>query len=370
MGIYLDNAATTSVFPQVSYLMDKYATRLFYNPSSVYTGGRKNRELIEKSRKTIAELINAEPEEIYFTSGGTESDNWACNEGKRRRGHIITDTIEHKAIINSLRDYPNVSYVKPDEKGVIHAGEIEKKIKKDTVMISVMMGNNEIGTIEPVDEIGNVAKNYGLIFHTDAVQAFGHMPIDVKKSAIDMMSASAHKFHGPKGCGFLYVRKGIDIMPYIAGGGQEKGKRSGTENVAGIIGMAKAAEICYANLEAWDKHLKSVNRYMTERLLKEIDGCILNGHETVRLSNNISICIKGINSRALIALLDIDGIYVSGGSACNTSHKKSYVLEEIGVRKEYIGGGIRISMDEGISLSQAEYTINRIKKHVSDLRSQ
>lgn len=369
MSLYLDNAATTYTYPEVAEIVKFYSVNQFYNPSAIYSAGSKIKEKIEEGRYIIARFINAKPNEIIFTSGGTESDNWACDYGKLTCGHIITSTIEHKAILKAFENYKNITYVKPDCEGVISPYSIEKSIKNDTTMISVMMANNEIGTIEPIDEIGFVAKNYNLVFHTDAVQAFGHIPIDVKKSNINIMSASSHKFHGPKGCGFIYVDKKVKLSPYIVGGGQENGMRSGTENVPGILGMVRAAELSYDRLQQKNEKMKKINMYIKKRILSEIDGCIYNGSSDKRLPNNLNFCFRGIDSGALITLLDMDGIYVSGASACNRDKNKSYVLTEIGVPEEYLGGSIRITIDERIGYRQADFIVNSIKKYVYYLRN-
>lgn len=369
MSIYLDSAATTYVYPEVAEIVKFYNVNNFYNPSATYSAGKNIKKELEGCRKSIAEMINAEPEEIYFTSGGTESDNWACSFAKKSGKHIITSTIEHKAILETLKNYKNVTYVKTDKEGFINPYSVRNAIKNDTVMITIMMANNEIGTIEPVDEIGKIASESNLIFHTDAVQAFGHINIDVQKSEINMLSASSHKFHGPKGCGFLYASKNIGIEPFIYGGGQENGMRSGTENIPGIMGMVKAAEISYGRMKLINNKMEKINKYIVNRLLNEVDGCIYNGSRTKRLSNNINLCFSGIDGTALLTLLDIKGIYASGASACNSRERKSHVLTAIGVPEEYIRGSIRMTLDERIDIKHAEYVVENIKRCVAYLRN-
>lgn len=365
--IYLDNAATTLMYPEVRDTVSYYE-KYFYNPSSPYSASKKIRKELEKARTKLADMINAQPEEIYFTSGGTESDNWACNHAKAKRGHIITTAIEHKAVLMPLNDYNNKTIIKPMPDGAVNVSAIEQAIKRDTVMISVMTANNETGTLQPVDEIGRLAKEYNIIFHTDAVQAFGHIKIDVKKIGADMLSASSHKFHGPKGCGFLYADKNTGIKPFIYGGGQERGQRSGTENVPGILGMVKAAEILHRIMDENNRKLRKINDYMTDRILNEIDDCICNGNRENRLSNNINVSFGNIDGKALLVLLDMEGVYVSGASACNGGKEKSYVLSSLGVPEKYADGTIRMTMDYTMNMKQADYVLNVLKKCVNYLR--
>lgn len=370
MGIYLDNAATTYVYPEVAELMRTYYTGDFFNPSAVYSAAGRVREKISAARKTIGDIINAEPEEIYFTSGGTESDNWVCNEAMNREGHIITTSIEHKAVLKTLEKYKKKTLVRPDDDGYVRTEDIISSIRNDTVLISVMMANNEIGTIQPVTKIGEIASEYGVIFHTDAVQTFGHMPVDVKKMKADMLSASAHKFHGPKGCGFLYVSHDTAVSPFIKGGGQEAGMRAGTENAAGIIGMAAAAEISVRKMKRDYEWQMKIRDYMIKRLTSEIDNARINGGTKKRLANNINISFKNVDGRALLVMLDIEGIYASGGSACNSGSPTSYVLKEINVPDDYINGSIRLTLSPDISVREADYVIMKIKKCVAHIREQ
>lgn len=367
MGIYLDNAATTYVYPEVVEIMKQYHKNNFYNPSAGYTNSRRVKEDISAARKTIANIINAEPEEIFFTSGGTESDNWVCNDAMRKRGHIITTTIEHKAVLVTLENYGRKTLVPPDEKGYVSPVKIRSAIRNDTVLVSVMTANNEIGTIQPVKKIGEMLVEYGILFHTDAVQAFSHIPIDVKEIHADMLSASAHKFHGPKGCGFLYLSKDAHVDAFIRGGGQESGKRAGTENVAGIMGMAYAAEISANRMKSEMEWLNKIKSYMTDRILKEIEDVRINGGEE-RLPNNMNFSFKDVDGSALLVMLEIEGIYGSGGSACNTGNKASYVLEEIKVPEDYIGGSVRLTTDSSMTMREAEYVVYKLKKCVDYLR--
>ena len=373
MGIYLDNAATTAMLPEVVEAMRPFYSGDFYNPSAGYVASKKVRVKIEEARERLAALINAEPEEIYYTSGGTESDNWACNEGIRKRGHIITSTIEHKAILEPLKAYENkggqISYVGVDSEGLIEPEHVRNLIRRNTVLITIMMANNEIGVIEPIGEIGNMAREYDVIFHSDAVQAFGHIPIDVSKLPVDMLSASAHKFNGPKGCGFIYIRKNTDIAPYIKGGGQERGMRSGTENVPGIIGMTVAAELSHKRMTKEREWNIRIRDYMLNRIRREIENVRLNGPKDKRLSNNISLSFKDVNANALLALLDIAGIYASAGSACNSKSGVSHVLQNIGVPKDYIYGTIRLTIGSFFTKKQADYVVDIIKQSVKVLRN-
>lgn len=367
MGIYLDNAATTYVYPEVVEIMKQYYKRNFYNPSAGYSGSRRIREDIDSARKTIADIINVQPEEIFFTSGGTESDNWVCNDAMSKKGHIITSTIEHKAMLMPIKDYMKKTLVSPDNYGYISPVRIRSAIRNDTVLVSIMTANNEIGTIQPIKAIGEMLKEYGILFHTDAVQAFAHIPIDVKTCHIHMLSASAHKFHGPKGCGFLYVSEDAGVSPFIRGGGQEYGKRAGTENVAGIIGMAVAAEISAKRMKMEKEWLEKIQKYITDRIISEIPDVIINGGKE-RLPNNMNFSFKDVDGSALLVMLEIEGIYASGGSACNSGSKASYVLEEIKVPEEYIRGSIRLTTDAGITMREADYVVYKIKQCVEYLR--
>lgn len=374
MGIYLDNASTTYMYKEVLDAMGPYLSGGFFNPSAGYSVSRKVRNVINNCREEIAALIGAKPDEIYFTSGGTESDNWACNEAIRRKCHIISTQIEHKAILNPLAAYGmsggKVTLVPVNEYGEVSPEVIRNCIKPGTGMISVMMANNEIGTIEPIEKIGHIAKEYGVMFHSDGVQAFGHIPINVDKYNLDMLSVSSHKFHGPKGVGFLYVRKDVDIASFIRGGGQEFNKRSGTENVPGIVGMTKAAIISSRNLDRSMPYLMGIRDYIISRLSERMPGIKINGAVKNRLPNNINFSIKGVDGQSMLALLDLEGIYASAGSACNTNKNGySHVLKAIGLEDKSIAGTIRLSLDESITRAKADYVIEaiiRISKKIKE----
>lgn len=373
MGIYLDNAATTYMFQEVIEAMWPYYSKEFYNPSAGYSDSKKVRNKIEQCRGELAAWIGASPEEIYFTSGGTESDNWVCSDAKRRRVHVITSTIEHKAMINPLNEYRQnggkVTFIPVDEEGRVNVDKIKKSINKNTGLISIMMANNEIGTIEPIQQIGHITREYGILFHSDAVQAFGHIPVDVDELNLDLMSVSSHKFHGPKGVGFLYVRKDARMKPMILGGSQEHNMRAGTENVPGIVGMTTAARISCVNMQRTISYLTKLRDYMIKRLKSEIPDIIFNGSETDRLPNNISFSVKDVEAQAVLVLLDMEGIYASAGSACNAINPEpSHVLKEIKVNPEYINGTIRISMDESFNTRKAEYVIEVLKRIVKKIR--
>ena len=374
MKIYLDNAATTPLMPEADRAMRAFVSDYFYNPSASYTFSKDVRKKIEEAREVIAGLIEAEPEEIFFTSGGSEGDNWAIKEGLYR-GHVITDAIEHKAVLNTVKSAPygRYSIIPVDRDGTVDINAIKKHMRRDTSMISIMYANNEIGTIEPIDCIANCAREYELLFHCDAVQAFGHIPLSMKKVNMDIMSTSAHKFNGPKGTGFIYIRKNTGIRPMIYGGGQEKNMRAGTENVPGIIGMAVAAKKSCERLKEKSQHMVVLSSYVIKRLITEIPDCRLNGPAPgeKRLPNNISISFKNIDGQSLLVLLDMKGIMASAGSACNSSEKKtSHVLKAIGVEKGYIDGTIRLTIDENFSYRTADYVINCIKESVNVLRNQ
>lgn len=372
MGIYLDNAATTYMYPEVIEAMWPYYSREFYNPSAGYSDSKRVRTKIEQCREIIADKIGAKSEEIFFTSGGTESNNWVCNDARRRRVHVVSTTIEHKAMLSPLSEYRQnggrVTLVSPDKYGVVSPESIKRAITYGTGLISVMMANNEIGTIEPIEQIGHMAKEYGIIFHSDGVQAFGHIPIDVNRLNLDMLSVSSHKFHGPKGVGFLYIRKDTGMKPLIYGGSQEHNMRAGTENVPGIVGMTVAAEISCKNMKKSSEYITKIRDYMIKRLTELVDNIKINGSIEKRLPNNISFSVKGIDAQSLLVLLDMEGIYASAGSACSgLSQDISYVLKEIRLDKEYATGTIRITMDESLSISRAERVVQIIAKSIKNI---
>lgn len=375
--IYADNAATTKMSERAKKVMLETADNFWENPSSLHSPGQKAAERLYKVREDIAKIIGAAPGEIYLTSGGSEADNQAlltaAKIGRRRKKmHIISTAIEHHAILHTLDALKNegfeITLVPVDEFGRVSPEDIKNAIKDDTVMVSVMFANNEIGTIEPIEEIAEVCKEKGVLFHTDAVQAAGHLKIDVKKMQIDMLSVSAHKFHGPKGVGFLYARKGIDLANVIYGGAQEKGKRGGTENLPAAAGMAEALAESYENLE--EKAAKT--RKVRDRIIKglsEIPHSALNGDPENRLCGNINFCFEGIEGESLLLLLDAKGIAASSGSACTSgSLDPSHVLLAIGRPHEVAHGSLRFSITEETTEEDADYIINATKEVVSYLR--
>lgn len=375
--IYMDNAATTKLRPEVVRAMLPYMGNRYANPSGAYTFSKDVRKDVEDARKRLAETINAEPEEIYITSGGTESDNWALKmaAAEHRGGHIITTKIEHHAILRTCqsleRNGIRVTYVGTDEQGIVRLSDIQRAVKPDTFLISVMAANNEIGTIQPIDKIGEFAQSRKILFHTDAVQAYTNIGIDVKKMHIDMLSTSAHKLNGPKGTGFLYVRKDCLKTPLIHGGGQERGMRSGTENTAGIIGFAKAAQIAMSNRDARISYEIKIRNYMTHRILNEIPFSRLNGHNSLRLPGNMNFSFQFVDGGTLIVMLDKQGICASAGSACSTGSKDpSHVLKAIGLPDELSFATVRFTINEDISKSEVDYVVNCLKKNIQELRDQ
>lgn len=375
--IYMDNAATTKLRPEVVRAMLPYMGNRYANPSGAYTFSRDVRKDVEDARKRLAETINAEPEEIYITSGGTESDNWALKmaAAEHRGGHIITTEIEHHAILRTCqsleRNGIRVTYVGTDEQGIVRLSDIQRAVKPDTFLISVMAANNEIGTIQPIDKIGEFAQRRKILFHTDAVQAYTNIGIDVKKMHIDMLSTSAHKLNGPKGTGFLYVRKDCLKTPMIHGGGQERGMRSGTENTAGIIGFAKAAQIAMSNRDARISYEIKIRNYMTHRILNEIPFSRLNGHNSLRLPGNMNFSFQFVDGGTLIVMLDKQGICASAGSACSTGSKDpSHVLKAIGLPDELSFATVRFTINEDITKNEVDYVVNCLKKNIQELRDQ
>ena len=376
--IYLDNAATTQVYPEVFEEMKPYFTEYYGNPSSVYQFAQESKNKVERAREEIAEMLNAKPEEIYFTGGGSESDNWALvatAETYAKKGkHIITSKIEHHAILHTCeylesRGY-EVTYLDVDENGLIDLEQLKKSIRKDTILISIMSANNEIGTIQPIAEIGKIAKEHEIFFHTDAVQAFGHIPIDVEEMQIDMLSASGHKIHGPKGIGFLYIRKNVRIGAFIHGGSQERGKRAGTHNVPGIVGLAAAAKIAKENLESNIKYETKLRDYAISRIENEIPFAVLSGHRTKRLPNNIHFCFRFIEGESMLILLDQAGICGSSGSACTSgSLDPSHVLLAIGRPHEIAHGSLRLTLSEKNTKEEIDKVVDELKKIIERLRS-
>lgn len=375
--IYLDNAATTQVYPEVFDAMKPYFTEYYGNPSAIYTFAGEAKKAVAKAREIIANGIHAKEEEIYFTAGGSESDNWALkataefyqNKGK----HIITTKIEHHAILHTCeyleKNGYEVTYVEVDENGRVKLDELEAAIRPDTILISVMAANNEIGTIQSLEEIGKIAKKHDILFHTDAVQAFGHIPLDVEKMNIDMLSASGHKIHGPKGVGLLYIRKGVKIRSFIHGGAQERKRRAGTHNVPGIVGFGKAAELAFQNMDKNISYESELRDYLIERILKEIPYTRLNGDKTERLPNNANFCFRFIEGESLLILLDQNGICGSSGSACTSgSLDPSHVLLAIGLPHEIAHGSLRLTISEKTTKEEIDFTVDKLKEIIERLR--
>lgn len=376
--IYLDNAATTRTSPAVVEAMLPYFTENYGNASSIYSIGAKSKEAISRSRETIAGVLGAKPEEIYFTAGGTEADNWALKataDAYRAKGnHIITSKIEHHAILHTCEYLEKhgfeVTYVDVDENGIVKLDQLEKAIRPDTILISVMFANNEIGTIQPIREIGQIAKKHGILFHTDAVQAFGQLPINVDELNIDMLSSSAHKICGPKGIGFLYIRKGVKIRSFVHGGAQERKRRAGTENVPGIAGYAKAAEDAARTMEERTQKERQLRDYLIDRVLSEIPYTRLNGHRTNRLPNNANFSFQFIEGESLLIMLDMEGICGSSGSACTSgSLDPSHVLLAIGLPHEIAHGSLRLTLGEETTKEEIDYVVDKTKAIVERLRS-
>lgn len=376
--IYLDNAATTQVYPEVFDAMKPYFTEYYGNPSAIYTFAEEAGKGVADARAILAKTIGAKTEEIYFTAGGSESDNWALKAAAEAYGkkgkHIITTKIEHHAILHTAEYLQKkgfeVTYLDVDEEGKISLEELEKAIRPDTILISIMAANNEIGTIEPLEEIGKIAKAHGVLFHTDAVQAFGHIPIDVDKMNIDMLSASGHKINGPKGIGILYIRKGVKILSFIHGGAQERQRRAGTHNVPGIVGFGKAAELAYNHMEERSRYETELRDHLIERVLKEIPYSRLNGHRTDRLPNNANFCFRFIEGESMLILLDQKGICGSSGSACTSgSLDPSHVLLAIGLPHEIAHGSLRLTLSEKTTKEEIDYTVDELKKIIERLRS-
>lgn len=376
--IYLDNAATTQVYPEVLEAMIPYFTEHYGNPSSIYSFAGESKRAVDAARNTMAEFLNASTEEIYFTGGGSESDNWAlkataeayANKGK----HIITSKIEHHAVLHTCEWLEKhgfeVTYLNVDENGLVDLEELKAAIRPDTILISVMFANNEIGTIEPIAEIGKIAKEHGVLFHTDAVQAFGHVPIDVQAMNIDMLSASGHKVNGPKGIGLMYIRKGIKIGSFIHGGAQERHRRAGTHNVPGIVGFAKAVELASRDMDRRMKYETELRDYYISRVEKEIPYAKLNGDRVKRLPNNTNFCFRFIEGESMLILLDQKGICASSGSACTSgSLDPSHVLLAIGLPHEIAHGSLRATLSEKTTKEDIDFTVDELKKIIERLRS-
>lgn len=376
--IYLDNAATTPVDERVVEAMLPYLKENFGNPSSVYQFSSYSKSAIQEARETIAASLKAEPNEIYFTGGGTEADNWALKgiaEMLESKGkHIITTKIEHHAVLHTCEYLEKkgyeVSYLDVDEEGRIDLAQLEKAIREDTILITIMFANNEIGTIQPIKEIGAIAKNHGVLFHTDAVQAYCHVPIDIKEMNIDLLSASGHKINGPKGIGLLYIRKGIKLRAFIHGGAQERQRRAGTENVPGIVGFGKAVEIAMSELEERIEKETMLRDYLIEQIKAHIPYVTLNGSITDRLPNNVNFSMRFIEGEGLLISLDMAGICASSGSACTSgSLDPSHVLLAIGLPHEIAHGSLRMSISHLNTKEELDTVVNQLKKIVERLRT-
>ena len=376
--IYLDNAATTQVDSKVLEAMLPFFTEYYGNPSAVYSFAETAKKAVEDAREKLAELIHAKKDEIYFTGGGSESDNWALkataeaygNKGK----HIITSKIEHHAILHTCEWLEKhgfeVTYLDVDEKGLVSPEELEKAIRPDTILISIMAANNEIGTIEPLAEIGEIAHKHGILFYTDAVQPFAHIPLDVDAMHIDMLSASGHKINGPKGIGIMYIRKGVKIRSFIHGGAQERQRRAGTHNVPGIVGFGKAAELALANMDERIKYETELRDYLIKRVSSEIPYTRVNGDLEKRLPNNANFCFRFIEGESMLILLDQNGICGSSGSACTSgSLDPSHVLLAIGLPHEIAHGSLRLSLSEKTTKEDIDFTIDELKKIIERLRN-
>lgn len=378
MRIYVDNAATTKMNASVAEEMIPFMTKFYGNPSSIYLEGREAKRAVEKSREQVAKAISAEPKEIYFTGSGTEADNWAVrsaaaaysNKGK----HIITSSVEHHAVLHTCQDLEKqgyeVTYLPVDEYGRVSVEDLRNSIRPDTILVSIMFANNEIGTIMPVKEIGAVCRENGILFHTDAVQAIGMCEIDVEELNIDMLSLTAHKFHGPKGAGALYVRQGVKLTPFITGGAQERGKRAATENVPGIVGLGKAIELAAENIPERQKKLSELRDYYIEKVLNKIPYSRLNGHPKDRLPGNANISFQFIEGEGMLLRLDMKGISASSGSACTSgSLDPSHVLLAIGLKHEEAHGSLRVSFDETNTKEQVDYIVDELADIIELLRN-
>ena len=375
--IYLDNAATTRTAPEVVEAMLPYFTEYYGNASTVYEFGGKSKEAVSKARETIASAIGAKENEIYFTAGGSESDNWAIKataEAYKSKGkHIITSKIEHHAVLHTCewleQNGYEVTYLDVDENGMVKLEQLKAAIRPDTILITIMFANNEIGTIEPVAEIGKIAREHGVLFHTDAVQAFGQVPIDVDEMNIDMLSSSAHKLNGPKGIGFLYIRKGVKIRSFVHGGAQERKRRAGTENVPGIVGFGKAVELAVSSMKERTEREAQLRDYLMDRVLKEIPFARVNGDRKNRLPNNVNFCFQFIEGESLLIMLDMKGICGSSGSACTSgSLDPSHVLLAIGLPHEIAHGSLRLTLGADTTREDIDYTVEAVKEIVNQLR--
>lgn len=376
--IYLDNAATTKTAKEVVDAMLPYFSEYYGNPSTIYGLGAKSKEAVTDAREAIAQSLGAQTNEIYFTAGGSESDNWALKataeayEGKGK--HIITSKIEHHAILHTCEYLEKrgfeITYIGVDENGILKLDELRAAIRPDTILISVMFANNEIGTIQPIREIGEIAKEHGILFHTDAVQAYGQLPINVDEYHIDMLSASGHKLNGPKGIGFLYIRKGVKIRSFVHGGGQERSRRAGTENVPGIVGLGAAVKRAVRIMEEKTAKEIELRDALIERISKAVPYCRLNGDRTRRLPNNVNFSFRFVEGESLLIMLDMEGICASSGSACTSgSLDPSHVLLAIGLPHEIAHGSLRLTLSEETTMEEIDTVVEAVKKIVERLRS-
>lgn len=379
--VYFDNAATTRVHPDVLSAMIPYFCDEYANPSGAYKTAANAERAVNRARIQAAGLIGARPNEIYFTSGGSESDNWAIKGysreiRKKRQGascHIITSSIEHNAVINSCRSLEAegfaVTYLPCDSQGFVHPEAVLSALREDTILISVMTANNEVGSVQPIKAIGQIAHRHQIVFHTDAVQAYGHIPINVNDCMIDMMSVSAHKFHGPKGVGFLYIRTGLEFPGYIDGGSQENGHRAGTSNVPGIVGLGKACEISRRNMQKNINGMMRLRGRIIRRIKQGLPDAVLTGSEQMRLPNNISFCFPHVESSALLAILDSEGICASAGSACSTGAAgPSHVLIAMGISPDLAGGSLRLTISDETTAQEADFVADTVIRAVKKLQ--
>lgn len=376
--IYLDNAATTKTAKEVVDAMLPYFSEYYGNPSTIYGLGAKSKEAVTDAREAIAQSLGAQTNEIYFTAGGSESDNWALKataeayEGKGK--HIITSKIEHHAILHTCEYLEKrgfeITYIGVDENGILKLDELRAALRPDTILISVMFANNEIGTIQPIREIGEIAKEHGILFHTDAVQAYGQLSINVDEYHIDMLSASGHKLNGPKGIGFLYIRKGVKIRSFVHGGGQERSRRAGTENVPGIVGFGAAVKRAVRIMEEKTAKEIALRDALIERISKEVPYCRLNGDRIRRLPNNVNFSFRFVEGESLLIMLDMEGICASSGSACTSgSLDPSHVLLAIGLPHEIAHGSLRLTLSEETTMEEIDTVVEAVKKIVERLRS-
>ncbi len=375
--VYLDYSATTPTDPRVVEEMIPYFTEHFGNPSSIYSTGLEAKDAIEHAREQVAHLINAEPKELIFTSGGTESDNWAliatAHRLQHKGKHIITSAIEHHAILHSCeylaKEGFDITYVGVDHDGLVDPAEVEAAIRPDTILISIMYVNNEVGSVQPITEIGAIAKKHGVLFHTDAVQALGNVPIDVKTMNIDMMSMSSHKIYGPKGIGAIYIRSGVNLPTYIHGGAQERKKRAGTENVPGIVGFGKAAELACQNFNTHVAHVSKLRDHFIDRVLNEIPYTYFNGSKDHRHPGNANITFEYVEGESILLYLDFAGVSCSSGSACSSrSLQPSHVLTAMGIPVELIHGSIRFTFGNPTTMEDVDYTVDKLKGIIEKLR--